>query len=205
MQRRLAASKAERPRILRQQADYLLCPAEQPGVLPVLRSLGAHEAVVVTLLGEQQAVVPCGVLPQHRDPAAVVGDVDDVAGVEVRQLGSEPEHRPARLGLGFGHEVQAVSGRCCLPIPQQAREGLGGAIVLCSCVPGQADAPYIVGQRPIQPACVGTAYQLKQGHPLTAPTATSGHGNRVRRASSAAAGRRGPCFAGRTPTAPYAR
>ena len=96
VQRRLAAGQAEGPRAVRQQADHLPCPVEQPGVVAVFRRLGAHEAVVVALLGEQQAVVPGGVLPQHGDPAAVGGDVDDVASVEMRQFGPEPEHRAGR-------------------------------------------------------------------------------------------------------------
>ena len=91
VQGRLAAGEAESPRAGREQADHLSCPVEQPGVVAVLRRLGAHEAVVVALLGEQQAVVPGGVLPQHADPAAIAGDVDDVACVQVRQLRPKPE------------------------------------------------------------------------------------------------------------------
>src|SRR5580704_17727262 len=98
MQRRLSTGKAERVRTLRQEADYLPGPVEQPGVVAVLRRLGAHKAVVVALLGEQQAVVPGGVLPQHSDPAAIGCDVDDVARVEVHQLRPEPEHRAGYLG-----------------------------------------------------------------------------------------------------------
>ena len=148
---------------LREQADHLSRPVEQPGVVAVLRRLGAHQAVVVALLGEQQAVVPGGVLPQHGDPAAVGGDVDDVARVQVRQLGPEPEHRAGHAGypgprtqpsvpvssrIVSGHEVETVPGRCGLPVPQQACEGLAGSS------PGrrgrclflrQADPPYIVG------------------------------------------------------------
>src|SRR5580704_677947 len=98
MQRRLSTGKAERVRTLRQEADYLPGPVEQPGVVAVLRRLGAHDAVVVALLGEQQAVVPGGILPQHGDSATVVGDVDDVARIEVRQVGPEPEQRAGRPG-----------------------------------------------------------------------------------------------------------
>ena len=113
VQGRLAAGKAERPRALREQADHLPCPVEQPGVVAVLRRLGAHEAVVVALLGEQQGVVPGGVLPQHGDPAAVAGDVDDVARVQVRQLGPEPEHRAGHPDPGPAPRARAsrVSSR----------------------------------------------------------------------------------------------
>ena len=166
VQRRLAAGQAERPGALREQADHFLSPVEQPGVVAVLRRLGAHQAVVVALLGEQQGIVPGGVLPQHGDPAAVVGDVDDVTRVQVRQLRPEPEHRaghagcpgaarpgrPRHRGLVSGDEVEAVPGGCVLPVPQQARNGrggtfLGGAAAVAVCIFGQADPPYMVGHR----------------------------------------------------------
>ena len=70
VQGRFAAGEAEGTRARGQQADHLPGPVEQPGIVAFLRRLGAHEAVVVALLGEQQSVMPGGVLPEHRHPAS---------------------------------------------------------------------------------------------------------------------------------------
>ena len=69
-----------------QEADGLLCSVEQPGVISVLGWLRAHQAVVVALLGQQEAVVRGGLLPEDGDPAAIRRDADDVARFQVAQI-----------------------------------------------------------------------------------------------------------------------
>ena len=60
----------------------------------------AHDAVVVTALSEQQAVVHRSVLPRHHDPMTIVGDHDDVVRLQVGERLRQVNRRPWTSDLG---------------------------------------------------------------------------------------------------------
>jgi hypothetical protein len=155
VQRWLAAGQPDARGRGRQEVDDLPGPVEQPAVFPVLGWLGAHQAVVVALLGEQNAVVSSAALPQDGDPEAVSGDANDVPGGQVAQLRRQAYDRARGRGVRVADQVHPVApGHGVLAGDQACERDVGGRFV------GRADPPDIGAKVAVQSGGRGPGAEL---------------------------------------------
>ncbi|MDT4839949.1 hypothetical protein FQZ97_737530 [compost metagenome] len=115
VQRRLTPGETDFWGVLGNERNQRLNLVEQPAVVGALGRLRAHQAVVVALLGHQQAVVRRARAEQHANLLPVGGEPHDivVAKVVVRAgqaaVGGVNRQVPDAVSLVLRHEVMAVA------------------------------------------------------------------------------------------------